>query len=128
MKSGDYSMCFSCDGYKGFGQLTLDGLLAKGRVEGNRLEGQISEAGRKLLAAIVIDLAPGVSGHRSIAGVFTCSMNGSASNDDFFLYGVGPLGIIIEIICQWAGSIDERLAERRASDRGPDRRGGPFSA
>ena len=117
MKDGNYSMLFACDGHSGSGNLTLDGIHAKGGDGRYRVEGQITEVGRNLIGALTIDLAPGVSGNSRIQGLFACAMTGTAAADSFTLYGTGPLGIIIEILCQWAGTIEERMADRRRSDQ-----------
>ena len=122
LKSGVYSMRFNCDGYVGFGRLCLDGQLGRGGDDCYRVEGQISESGRHLIGALTIDLAPGVSGNSRIKGLFACAMTGTRDEDSFILYGLGPLGLIVEIACQWAGTVDGRVADRRAFDQSGDRR------
>ena len=122
LKSGAYSMRFNCDGYVGFGRFWLDGQLGKGGDDRYNVEGQISESGKHLIGAVTIDLAPGVSGNSKIQGLFACAMTGTRDEDSFALYGLGPLGLIIEIVCQWAGTVDGRVSERRASNHTSDRR------
>ena len=121
MKNGSYTLRFNCDGYTGTGRLEVDVLTVKGGDSQYTIEGQLAEAGRNVIAALTIGLAPGVSGNSKIRGSFSCAMTGTSSEESFSLYGIGPLGLIIEIDGQWAGSIENRRGDRRqASDAATD--------
>ncbi len=113
MKSGTYSMRLDCAGHSGLGTLVLDGIWAKGSDARYRIEGQLTHSGTHLIAALTIDLTPGIPSDFPIKQLFACSMTGSGGEDSFVLYGIGPLGLIIEIVCQWAGTVGSRGVERR---------------
>jgi hypothetical protein len=99
-------MIFSCDGYRGYGDAHVERTALRGGSERYLVDGQLAGSGINLTGQLQIDLAPGVSGNTFIKGGFPCSMTGTGAEFSFRLYGVGPLGIIIGIECQWAGDLE----------------------
>ena len=111
MKNGEYSARVQCGDFRTTGILLLNGELATCSGPHHRIEGQIGQAGQRLVASLTVDLAPGVTGNAFVRGIFACAMTGSGETDSFNLYGLGPLGLIVEIICQWSGEIQARGVE-----------------
>jgi hypothetical protein len=108
MKSGAYSMVFVCDGYRGYGSAEVNAKWLKGGSDRYAIGGQIDGSGSQLSTNLRIDLTDGVSGNAFIKGGFFCAMKGQGAEFSFNLYGLGPLGIIIGIECQWAGELEPR--------------------
>jgi hypothetical protein len=108
MKSGAYSMVFSCDGYRGYGDAQVLDQALTGGSDRYEVSGHLRVHGNRLISQVQVELAPGVSGNSFIRGGFPCLMTGSEAEYSFNLYGAGPLGIIIGIECQWSGPLEER--------------------
>jgi hypothetical protein len=116
MKNGQYSARLQCGDFQTSGPLLLNGEVARLSGPQCEVEGQIAQAGQRLVASFTIELAPGVTGNAFIGGIFACPMTGTGENDSFSLYGLGPLGLIVEITCQWSGEIEAR-SEAFSADR-----------
>ena len=101
MKNGQYRMVFSADGHTSDGRLQLDQGFAVGGDGSYRVTGRIAEAGNNLVGVLDVDLAPGMSPNAKIDGSFNVKMHGKADAAGFTLIGAGPLGIIVELTCEY---------------------------
>jgi hypothetical protein len=112
MKDGNYDLCLSADGHEGRGSLVLDGRKAKGSGGHYKLEGSLFDGSRNISAVFNVLMHPRIVGNSNIPAHYSLQMTGTALDDDFSLIGTGPLGLIIEISCSYAGPLEEeqRLA------------------
>ena len=98
MKDGRYAMQFSADGYVDDGVLSIERDVAVGSGRGVWLEGDVVDAGQKLTATLSVSMDPGTLKNTRVAGAFQMTMHGAIADGGFNLYGVGPLGLIVEIV------------------------------
>ena len=97
MRDGTYAISIDADGHLADGELVLDGLRAEGGSVHCAVKGQISRTGAHTVGALTMEWAPGALRNTRIARVFAVSMTGVGTDTDFRLWGLGPLGLIVEV-------------------------------
>jgi hypothetical protein len=103
VKNGRYAVRVSADGLSEDTTLFLHDARAETIGGGCELRGQISHAGRHLIGSMTIAVPPNMLCNRFIDGAFVVAMSGQEHGDEFSLYGLGPLGLIIELAGTWVG-------------------------
>jgi hypothetical protein len=98
MKSGRYAMQFRADDLLDSGVLSIVGPEADGHGKRFSVRGNVMCAGPHLIASMTVAVAQRTDGDPSSDDTYTVSMRGVASDGHFSLRGVGPLGIVVEII------------------------------
>jgi hypothetical protein len=107
MRTGNYDLCFSADGYTSQGSLTLDGQRAKGSDGRFRLEGNLFDGGPHITAVFNVLMQPRLIRNARIPQHYSLQMTGTGGETDFNLIGTGPLGLIVEISASYAGPLTE---------------------
>lgn len=103
MKNGRYVVRISADGLSEDTMLFLHDARVEAIGDGCELRGQISHAGRHLIGTMTIAVPPDTLRNRFIDGVFVVAMTGQEHGDEFNLFGLGPLGLIVELAGTWVG-------------------------
>ena len=109
MKSGQYAICLSADGYSGAGELEFDGGNGAGRDGVYRLDLQLLDEGPKCSGIVNLLIDPQVVHNRALPPNFSLSMIGNSDSEHFELIGVGPLGLIVTL----SGTFMEELSPDR---------------
>jgi hypothetical protein len=98
MKNGCYSMQFSAGGFVESGTLSVANLEAEGHGQRFGIRGRLANTGQRLTASMTVETFPGSLRNRFIGHTFTLSMQGVDAEGQFSLCGVGPLGVIVELV------------------------------
>jgi hypothetical protein len=101
MNSGRYAMKLNAGDCVAEGLLDLDGAMASSICPEVRIEGQISQAGKHLIGALTLEVPHCSIGNSLIGDLFAVPMIGSGTETHFTLHGLGPLGLIVELVCEW---------------------------
>lgn len=104
MKNGRYDLCFSADGYNGRGHLVVDGKTVSGGDGQYRLEGSLQDGRQHITASFNVSMDPSIVRNARMPSQYSVQMSGTATDDDFTLIGIGPLGLIVEINGSYAGT------------------------
>ena len=104
MKDGNYELLFSADGYSGRGHLVVDGTKAVGGDGQYRVEGNLQDSRQHITASFNVSIEPAVVANARVPHQFSLQMTGIATDRDFSLIGIGPLGLIVEFNCSYRGT------------------------
>ena len=108
MRDGKYALRLSADGYVGDGQFTMRDNRGQGHDGRFKVEGHLIERPATLDAIFNVLMEPDALGNSEMPDHYSLQMTGATRDDHFNVIGVGPLGLIIEITGEWAGSSDEQ--------------------
>jgi hypothetical protein len=103
MKDGGYVIVFSAGGYRGTGELVLEGNRGRGRQGRCEMELQLNGAGPKLTGVATVLMDASAIHNAMIPLRFSVALTGVEREDTFSLIGIGPLGMIVEIDGEQAG-------------------------
>ena len=107
MKDGNYDVCFTADGYMSHGSLVVAGEHARGSDGQFELEGNLFERTPHITAVFNVLMRPRLLRNALIPAHYSLQMTGTGSDADFNLIGTGPLGVIVEISCSYAGPLTD---------------------
>ncbi len=103
MADGRYALRFGANGYEARGSLTIDG----GRVQGGdgtcRIEGNVAESAGQVSAVINVEIPHELVGNARLPDHFSLRLTGATNDRGFHLIGIGPLGVIVDLVCTRAG-------------------------
>jgi hypothetical protein len=107
MKDGNYDVCFSADGHTSRGSLVVDGERATA-VDGQvRLDGNLFERTPHITAIFNVLTRPRLVRNALIPAHYSLQLIGTGNDAEFNLIGTGPLGLIVEISCSYAGPLTD---------------------
>ncbi len=103
MKDGRYALRFSANGYQGSGHVDVDGSKLVGGDGAYRLEGSLQDGRQHVTGSFNVTLEPTAVANARVPRQFSLQMSGTASEYDFSLLGIGPLGLIVEMVGAYGG-------------------------
>lgn len=98
MKDGAYVIELSADGFDQRGLMGLDRCIASGQGVDFQVRGEMSAFGPFLSGNLIFTMSPGKLRNQAVRNVFAVEMTGMCGGAEFFLHGVGPFGIVIDIL------------------------------
>jgi hypothetical protein len=98
MQDGNYDIRLKADGFNGAGALNLTGDEGEGGSHDFSIRLHMGGAGPSATGALTIAMDSANVHNTSIPPTYAVAMTGSSSADQFALLGVGPIGLIVELL------------------------------